>query len=249
MTITNGGSGLSSPDFPAPFLANEGSGSSCATIENIDIVFPNPGKNVHYGGSYASATPQSGAGIVGSGCSGNAGSPGAGYLAPAPSSATAAPTTTSPAGGAGVGVGVGADIGVPSSASTASTSPASSNAQPTGAVTPPPTNGSGSESGSGSGSGSKGGKCTRRRKRTVLSPRAHQEIIATRKETKKALEEVMKRECTKLFNSSSEVTVAQEQECLGYGVISKGYMEGVRSHIQSRGRVAALRAEYPAYHH
>lgn len=93
VTITNGGSGLSAPDFPAPFVANVPQAPGCSTIENIDVVFPNPGKNVRYGGIYASTKPTAVAGISGS-CATAPGS--ANNAAPAQSSA-AQPSSVSSA--------------------------------------------------------------------------------------------------------------------------------------------------------
>ncbi|WWC90519.1 uncharacterized protein L201_005455 [Kwoniella dendrophila CBS 6074] len=69
VTITDGGSGFNDIDYPTPFVANAGV-NQCATIENIDVVFPYPGKNVHYGGSYASTKPTTPAGFTGSNCVG-----------------------------------------------------------------------------------------------------------------------------------------------------------------------------------
>lgn len=65
ITVTNGGSGLSAPDYPAPFVANVAAAPGCTTIEGVDVVFPNPGKNVKYGGSYAQSKPTAVAGISG----------------------------------------------------------------------------------------------------------------------------------------------------------------------------------------
>jgi len=42
--ISNGGSGLSGPDYPPILLANLNNG--CSTAEGADILIPNPGKNV-----------------------------------------------------------------------------------------------------------------------------------------------------------------------------------------------------------
>lgn len=70
VTITNGGSGLNENDYPTPFVANAGV-NDCVTIENTAVVFPNPGKNVKYGGSYASTKPTEPAGFTGSNCVGS----------------------------------------------------------------------------------------------------------------------------------------------------------------------------------
>lgn len=66
VTITNGGSGLTGP---TPFVANVGV-NECHTIEGIDVVFPNPGSSVSYGGSYASSKPTAVAGFTGTNCIG-----------------------------------------------------------------------------------------------------------------------------------------------------------------------------------
>jgi hypothetical protein len=64
VTITNGGSGLTGP---APFVANVGV-NGCTTIEGVDVVFPDPGPNVQYGGKYKSSKPTEPAGFTGSNC-------------------------------------------------------------------------------------------------------------------------------------------------------------------------------------
>lgn len=64
VTITGGGSGLTGP---TPFVANVAA-NTCVTIENIDVVFPNPGDSIEYGGSYASSKPTTAAGYTGSNC-------------------------------------------------------------------------------------------------------------------------------------------------------------------------------------
>lgn len=67
--ITNGGSGFTNiKDFPAPFVANAFGANSCSTVEGVEVVFPEPGKSIHYGGAYKGTQPQPGAGIVGSNC-------------------------------------------------------------------------------------------------------------------------------------------------------------------------------------
>ncbi|WVW85447.1 hypothetical protein I302_107485 [Kwoniella bestiolae CBS 10118] len=112
VTITNGGSGLNSNDFPTPFVANANV-NECATIENVDVVFPNPGKNVHYGGSYASSKPTTPAGFTGSNCVG----PGATENSPssgsssAVASAAASASTTSSTQGVAISASVGVEIG------------------------------------------------------------------------------------------------------------------------------------------
>lgn len=66
VTVTNGGSGLSGP---TPFVANANV-NDCKTIEGVDVVFPDPGPIVHYGGSYTSSRPTMPAGFSGSNCVG-----------------------------------------------------------------------------------------------------------------------------------------------------------------------------------
>jgi hypothetical protein len=90
--ITGGGSGLTGP---APFVANANV-NECATIENIDVVFPNPGSSVKYGGSYASTRPTAPAGFSGSNCVGP-GDSSNGSSAPAPVESSSAPETPSAA--------------------------------------------------------------------------------------------------------------------------------------------------------
>lgn len=99
VTVTNGGSGLSGP---TPFVANANV-NECKTIENIDVVFPDPGPVVQYGGSYASSRPTTPAGFEGNNCVGpgaTAGTPKASstsVVAPETKSATTAPASSSPA--------------------------------------------------------------------------------------------------------------------------------------------------------
>ncbi|WWD02224.1 hypothetical protein V865_000262 [Kwoniella europaea PYCC6329] len=111
VTITNGGSGLNSNDYPTPFVANANV-NECKTIENIDVVFPNPGKNVNYGGSYASTKPTTPAGFTGSNCVG----PGA--TESSPSSASASASTTSSAQAVIVSASIGVQVGNGQSTST-----------------------------------------------------------------------------------------------------------------------------------
>ncbi|OCF32734.1 hypothetical protein I316_05655 [Kwoniella heveanensis BCC8398] len=114
VTITNGGSGLNEDDFPTPFVANANV-NDCATIEGVDVVFPNPGKNVKYGGDYASSKPTTPAGYTGSNCVG----PGAtektassGSSSGSSSASSAAPSATTSADSAGISIGVSASIGL-----------------------------------------------------------------------------------------------------------------------------------------
>ncbi|ORY35689.1 hypothetical protein BCR39DRAFT_460379, partial [Naematelia encephala] len=71
--VIDGGAGLNSVDYPEPFVANANV-NNCTTIENINVVFPNPGKNVRYGGVYKDTKPTTPAGFTGTNCVG----PGAG---------------------------------------------------------------------------------------------------------------------------------------------------------------------------
>lgn len=115
VTITNGGSGLSPSVYPTPFVANAGV-NDCTTIEGQDVVFPEPGPNVRYGGSYAGGAPAPGTGIVGTNCYGpgeSGGSTGSGSGsgsavssgAPAASgSASSGPAPSSPAASVGAPV-------------------------------------------------------------------------------------------------------------------------------------------------
>lgn len=89
VTVTNGGSGLTGP---TPFVANANV-NECKTIENIDVVFPDPGSVVHYGGSYASTRPTTPAGYVGSNCVGPGAS--ASPSGSAKASSSASPSKTS----------------------------------------------------------------------------------------------------------------------------------------------------------
>ena len=69
VTITDGGNGLSAESYPAPFVANAGV-NECVTIEGTAVVFPNPGINVRYGGTYANTKPTTPAGFTGTNCVG-----------------------------------------------------------------------------------------------------------------------------------------------------------------------------------
>ncbi|RSH82256.1 hypothetical protein EHS25_005966 [Saitozyma podzolica] len=108
--IANGGSGLDSTDYPAPFVANAGV-NDCVTIEGIDVVYPNLGKNVQYGGSYASTKPATPAGFTGSNCvppgqTSSSNSTSSNSSTTSFSAGVAASTSTSastPSGSAGVG--------------------------------------------------------------------------------------------------------------------------------------------------
>lgn len=128
--IANGGSGLDSTDYPAPFVANAGV-NDCVTIEGIDVVYPNPGKNVQYGGSYASSKPTTPAGFTGSNCvppgqtsssnstSSNSSTTSSSAAVAASASASASASTSS--GSAGVGNNAAAAV-TPSSSTSATAS-------------------------------------------------------------------------------------------------------------------------------
>ncbi|KAJ9097351.1 hypothetical protein QFC19_006819 [Naganishia cerealis] len=88
VTVANGGSGLTGP---TPFVANADV-NECKTIENVDVVFPDPGSVIHFGGSYASSKPTTPVGYTGSNCVG----PGATASYPTNSKASsAAPSSSS----------------------------------------------------------------------------------------------------------------------------------------------------------
>lgn len=92
VTVQNGGSGLTGPE---PFVANAGV-NECKTIEGIDVVFPDPGDSVHYGGSYANSKPTTPTGYTGSSCVGpNAGSGSGNATRPAASSSATGTTSAS----------------------------------------------------------------------------------------------------------------------------------------------------------
>lgn len=113
VTITNGGAGLDPSVYPTPFVANADV-NGCSTIEGTDIVFPEPGPNVKYGGKYAGGNATPGTGITGSNCygpgaqggstspgtgsgSGSGSGPAPGASAPASASASASATAAGPA--------------------------------------------------------------------------------------------------------------------------------------------------------
>ncbi len=92
VTITGGGAGL---EGPTPFVANAGV-NECHTLEGIDVVFPEPGSSVQYGGAYTSSKPTAPAGFTGSNCVGpNAKSGASNGGAAAPTSAANATTAVS----------------------------------------------------------------------------------------------------------------------------------------------------------
>jgi hypothetical protein len=129
ITVTNGGSGLTGP---APFVANVGV-NDCHTIEGIDVVFPNPGPNVKYGGKYASSKPTAPAGFTGSNCDGHGGSASAGNSssasASAPAAAAASGSSTNSSGTAvAAAPTVANNIQVPAASSTSTSASATSTA-------------------------------------------------------------------------------------------------------------------------
>lgn len=70
INVVDGGSGLSPSVYPTPFVANAGV-NDCSTVANVDVVFPEPGPNVHYGGAYAGGNvPAAGHGVTGTNCYG-----------------------------------------------------------------------------------------------------------------------------------------------------------------------------------
>lgn len=91
VTVANGGSGLTGP---TPFVANANV-NECHTVENTDVVFPDPGSVIHYGGSYVSTKPTTPAGFTGSNCVG----PGAtaSYPTSTKASSSASPASSSSA--------------------------------------------------------------------------------------------------------------------------------------------------------
>lgn len=89
VTITGGGSGLTSADWPPLFTANIG--GTCTTTENIDTVFPNPGKNVVTAqGNVTPGPPVGECGAAGVASLASAESPAAGTATPSPTESPAA---------------------------------------------------------------------------------------------------------------------------------------------------------------
>jgi hypothetical protein len=79
VTIENGGDGLLPSKYPTPFVANAGKDiNDCVTIENTAVVFPEPGSNIRYGGTYKDSKPTTPAGFTGSNCVGPGASSGTG---------------------------------------------------------------------------------------------------------------------------------------------------------------------------
>ncbi|WWC71412.1 uncharacterized protein I206_105368 [Kwoniella pini CBS 10737] len=182
VTITNGGSGLNAQDYPTPFVANADV-NGCKTIEGVDVVFPNPGKNVHYGGSYASTKPTTPTGFTGSNCVG----PGATESSSSSTSASssissvqASPSSTTTSQGIAVSASVGVTVGnTPSSVSSASIVHPSdvgyslSLGPSSTALTP---NDNAAEPSS-TASSSSGKTCNRSRKRSKGNGKPHQRLI------------------------------------------------------------------------
>ncbi|WVQ95100.1 hypothetical protein IAU59_002194 [Kwoniella sp. CBS 9459] len=209
VTITNGGSGLNENDFPTPFVANADV-NECKTIEGVDVVFPNPGKNVKYGGDYASSRPTTPAGYTGSNCVGpgatesTASGSSAGSTSSATSSAAASATTSADSAGISIGVSASIGLGIGGDQATAtSTSSASENTEYTLSLSPDTTSlGEASASASQptttstAGSGSKTCK-TRRSRRSSLSlghsngvtPRRHQRLVRRARQSRSLNEE------------------------------------------------------------
>ncbi|WVF67528.1 hypothetical protein IAT40_002284 [Kwoniella sp. CBS 6097] len=139
VTITGGGSGLNENDFPTPFVANADV-NDCKTIEGVDVVFPNPGKNVKYGGDYASSKPTTPTGFTGSNCVGPGATettPSSGSGSNSASSAAASATTTADSAGISVGVSASIGLGIGGDEATAtSTGAASENTEYTLSLSP-----------------------------------------------------------------------------------------------------------------
>jgi hypothetical protein len=133
VNVVDGGAGLSPSVYPTPFVANAGV-NDCTTIANTDVVFPEPGPNVHYGGAYAGGNvPAAGHGITGTNCYGPgeqggntpAGS-GSGSASAASSAAASGDVASSAASFAPAATSVA--MSVPSAASTAAGSSSSASA-------------------------------------------------------------------------------------------------------------------------
>nr|XP_018261633.1 uncharacterized protein I303_06074 [Kwoniella dejecticola CBS 10117]OBR83791.1 hypothetical protein I303_06074 [Kwoniella dejecticola CBS 10117] len=176
VTITNGGSGLNAKDFPTPFVANANV-NECATIEGVDVVFPNPGKNVRYGGSYASSKPTTPTGFTGSNCVG----PGATEDSSNSGSASSAqPSSTTSSQGIAISASVGINIGnTPSSVLSASIAHPtdveySLSLDPTTTALTPNNNAAHPSATSTSSSGK---TCKRSRRRSEAGTRPHQRLI------------------------------------------------------------------------
>lgn len=142
-------SGLDSSKYPSLFVANAGV-NQCATVEGIDVVYPNPGPNVVYGGSYASSKPTTPAGFTGSNC-----------VAPGASSAGSATVDSSAASSPSASSGS-KSVSVHPNGVTLGSSAASLAAEPVSTASSAAASGSSGSSGSSSSSGSK--TCQRKRR-------------------------------------------------------------------------------------
>ncbi|KAL7422423.1 hypothetical protein Q5752_003071 [Cryptotrichosporon argae] len=167
ITVENGGSGLTGP---TPFVANADV-NSCTTIENIDVVFPDPGDTVIYGGSYASSKPTTAAGYTGSDCVGpsasasgsagaTAGASGSASLTTATSSSASVSGTTATSSSAAISDAV---VAAASPSSTTS-SVSDSGAAPTAASSAPTSTSTSSST------------CSTRRKRNLVRKAAHSNV-------------------------------------------------------------------------
>ncbi|WVQ80049.1 hypothetical protein IAT38_002150 [Cryptococcus sp. DSM 104549] len=142
VTITGGGAGLSGDDYPTPFVANADV-NECVTIENIEVVFPNPGKNVKYGGSYAGSQPTEPVGFTGSNCVAPGASSGGSSSGSGSSSASASETasaTSSAAAGVSISAGVSVGVSVGGSDAASTTATATASASTTSSATTAPVN-------------------------------------------------------------------------------------------------------------
>jgi hypothetical protein len=127
INVIDGGAGLSPSVYPTPFVANAGV-NDCTTVANIDVVFTEPGPNVHYGGAYAGGNvPAAGHGITGANCYGPgetggntpAGSGSGSGSAPSAASSVVASAPAASSAAASAPVASSVDASVPSAAPTA----------------------------------------------------------------------------------------------------------------------------------
>jgi len=88
VTITNGGSGFTGPDI---FVANLAAVNSVKTVLGSDVIYPDPGSSVEYGGDGKRAAPIGVADVAASGSGSGSGSGAAGE-----SGASVAPTVGGP---------------------------------------------------------------------------------------------------------------------------------------------------------
>lgn len=250
VTITNGGSGLNPIDHPAPFVANANT-NQCTTIENLDPVFPNPGKRVKYSGDYKGTVPPAGKGIIGSNCSdgdgnsagtrGNTGSSGGGNQnpAPAPSSASTTSKSTAPT------------VSTPNAA--VPTAPAATTSRiATQNLVATPSSSTATPSAS---STSKPKKCRPRPRpqgRSLEAPSSPEAIYA--REIQNHRQRLVRRPRTLALSHADLARRAalemQERQPSGRVAATKPeypvYLEERQEN--DSGRVAAMKAEYPVYH-